>query len=81
MEAKALSLIGGIAGLLLGHALVAAAGGLLSERAGVAVSAWAVRPEELLVLAGVVLLGGLAGVVPAIRAYRTDIADGLSPSS
>lgn len=81
MEAKALSLIGGIAGLLLGHALVAAAGGLLAERAGVAVSAWAVRPEELLVLAGVVLLGGLAGVVPAIRAYRTDIADGLSPTS
>lgn len=81
LEAMTLSLLGGLAGLLLGHLLVAGAGGLLAERAGIAVSAWAVRPEEFLVLIGVVLLGGLAGVVPAIRAYRTDIADGLSPSS
>ncbi|HEX7899319.1 MAG TPA: ABC transporter permease [Planctomycetota bacterium] len=81
LEAKLLSLIGGAAGLLLGHLLVAAAGGVLAARAGVAVSAWAVRPEEFLVLIGVVALGGLAGVIPAVRAYRTDIADGLSPTS
>jgi putative ABC transport system permease protein len=81
LEAKALSLLGGLAGLLLGHLLVAAAGGVLASKAGVAVSAWAVRPEEFLVLIGVVALGGLAGVIPAVRAYRTDIADGLSPTS
>ncbi len=81
LEAKLLSFFGGLAGLLLGHLLIGAAGGLLAARAGVAVSAWTVRPEEFLLLIGVVALGGLAGVVPAIRAYRTDIADGLSPSS
>lgn len=81
MEAKLISLIGGLAGLLLGHLLIAAAGGAIAARAGVHVSAWDFHPEELLVLAAVVALGGLAGVVPAIRAYRTDIADGLSPSS
>ena len=53
----------------------------IAERAGVAVSAWTFRPVELAVLAGVVALGALAGVIPAIRAYRTDIADGLSPTS
>jgi putative ABC transport system permease protein len=81
MEAKLLSLLGALAGLLLGHLLVAAAGGAIAARAGVAVSPWAFRPEELLLVVGVVALGGLAGVVPALRAYRTDIADGLSPTS
>jgi ABC-type antimicrobial peptide transport system permease subunit len=33
------------------------------------------------VLAGVLVLGAIAGLLPALKAYRTDIADGLSPSS
>jgi putative ABC transport system permease protein len=81
LEAMALSLFGGLAGLVLGHVLTGAAGGVLAAKAGVGVSAWAVRPEELLVLAAVVALGALAGLVPAVRAYRTDIADGLSPTA
>ena len=32
-------------------------------------------------VAGVLVLGALAGILPALKAYRTDIADGLSPSS
>jgi putative ABC transport system permease protein len=81
LEASALCLFGGVAGLALGHGLTAAAGQVLAARAGVTVSAVAFLPEELFVLAGVLVLGALAGVLPALKAYWTDIADGLSPTA
>jgi len=81
LEAAALCFLGGVAGLVLGHVLTAVSAQVLASRAGVAIAAVAFRPEELWVLGGVVALGALAGLVPALRAYRTDIADGLSPTS
>lgn len=81
LEAASLCLFGGLAGLVLGHVLTAVSAQVLASRAGVAIAAAAFRPEELWVLGGVVALGALAGLVPALRAYRTDIADGLSPTS
>lgn len=81
LEAASLCLLGGLAGLVLGHVLTAVSAQILTARAGVAISPLVFQPEELLVLLGVVALGALAGVVPALRAYRTDIADGLSPTS
>jgi putative ABC transport system permease protein len=80
-EATALCFFGGVAGILLGHALTAAAGALLSESSGVAFSPFSFHPREFAVLGGVLLLGALAGILPALQAYRTDIADGLHPSS
>jgi putative ABC transport system permease protein len=81
LEAAALSLFGAAGGLALGHALTAAAGGVISARSGVPISALAFHPQELAVVAGVLLLGAAAGFLPALKAYRTDIADGLSPPS
>lgn len=81
LEAASLCLFGGIAGIAAGHLLTAAAGSVLASSAGVSIPAFRFQAEELAVLAGVVVLGALAGVVPALKAYRTDIADGLSPTS
>jgi putative ABC transport system permease protein len=81
MEASALCLIGGLVGLLGGHVLTAVAGGILKSAAGVVVSPWSFSLNELWVLAGLQALGALVGVVPAAKAYRTDIADGLSPTA
>jgi len=81
MEATALCAFGVAGGLVLGHLLTAVAGSFLTSRSGIPFSPFAVQPEELAVLAGVLLLGALAGVLPALKAYRSDIADGLSPSS
>ena len=80
-EAAALCLFGGVAGLVLGHLLTAVAAGVLASEAGIVVSPLAVQAVEGLVLVGVVVLGGISGLVPALRAYRTDIADGLSPTN
>ena len=34
-----------------------------------------------MVVAGVVLLGALAGLLPALNAYRMDVEDNLAPLS
>lgn len=81
MEALALSAAGAVAGLLLGHVLTAVAGSVLAARSGIPISPWTVQPGELAVLGGVQVLGALAGLLPALQAYRSDIADGLSPTS
>ncbi len=78
LEALALCLIGSLAGLLLGHGLVAATAGFLTEASGVAVSAVHLEPVELLLVLGATLFGCAAGIVPALSAYRTDISEGLS---
>src|SRR5579859_4369169 len=81
LEALALCAAGALVGLVLGHILVALAGLALSARSGIPVSALAAGPEELAVVGGVLVLGALAGIFPAYQAYRSDIADGLSPAS
>lgn len=80
MEAGLLSGLGAASGLVLGHGMASAAGAWLASRSGAAVPAFAWRPEELLVVAGVLALGLLAGLLPALQAYRTETVDGLSAS-
>jgi ABC-type antimicrobial peptide transport system permease subunit len=38
-------------------------------------------PIELLVLLGVTIAGAMAGLIPAWKAYRTDVASNLTPLS
>jgi len=81
LEALTLCAAGATGGFVLGHVLTAVAGAALSARSGIPMPALAVQPEEVAVLAGVLFLGALAGLLPALQAYRSDITDGLSPSS
>jgi putative ABC transport system permease protein len=80
MEATSLCLIGGIAGLVAGHALAEAAGRALRSQAGVSISGWAFHPLEIAVIGGLLVLGVLVGLLPAMKAYRSDISTGLNPS-
>lgn len=80
LEAVLVSLLGGAAGLALGHLGVAAAGPYLLETAGVRIGAGAVDLALWgRVALGLVGLGLVAGVVPAWRAYRTPVASNLAP--
>jgi len=81
MEAMALCAAGALGGFVLGHVLTAVAARALATRSGIPMSGLSVQPEEFAVLGGVLILGALAGLLPALQAYRSDIADGLSPSS
>ena len=54
---------------------------LLAVRAGVTADPFAVGALQPLVVAGVVLLGALAGLLPALSAYRVDVEANLAPLS
>jgi len=72
MEAFLLTLLGLSAGWLIGHGALAAAEPYLRDTLGVGVSPWSMDRIEAVAL-GVVALGGLlAGLVPAVLAYRRE---------
>lgn len=66
--------IGTLAGMALGHALTSVLGVALRQAQQVAVTGWIFLPQELWLAALALAVGILAALVPAWRAYRTDIA-------
>jgi putative ABC transport system permease protein len=80
LEAVLIGLIGGLVGVLLGHGLAAVGSVLLERSTGQALQAWGVGITEFYYLTGVVILSALAGLVPALKAYRTSVADNLVES-
>ena len=79
IEAVLLAVGGGLAGWVLGHLLVGAIGPLITTNAGVSASIFSAAPRgELLLVPFLVGLAILAALLPALAAYRTDVAKWLS---
>ena len=79
IEAVLLAVAGGLAGWLLGHLLVAAIGPLVATDAGVSLGVFSAAPvAEVLLVPFLIGLAILAGLMPALAAYRTDVARWLS---
>ncbi len=70
--------IGTLAGIALGHVLTSVLGAALRQAQQVAVTGWVFLPQELWLLALALGVGVLSALVPAWRAYRTDIAATLA---
>jgi putative ABC transport system permease protein len=79
-ESCALAAAGGVAGILGGHAVAYLAGSLLA-RSGLVANPFVFNVLDPAVLGSVILLGTLAGLLPAILAYRTEVAENLAPLS
>ncbi len=78
LEAVLLAAGGGIVGWGLGHALVAAVGPLITTNAGVSASLLSSAPAaEMLLVPFLIGLAILAALIPALAAYRTDVAKWL----
>jgi putative ABC transport system permease protein len=78
IEAVLLAVGGGLAGWVLGHVLVAAIGPLITTNAGVSASLFSAAPAaELLLVPFLIGLAILAALLPALAAYRTDVAKWL----
>lgn len=80
-ESAVLGLLGALAGVVLALVGGVAVAGALRRILGIVVTP--IYPPEwiLLVVVVAVLLAALAGVVPAIAAYRTSVARNLRPAS
>jgi putative ABC transport system permease protein len=77
LEAGLIGLAGAILGFLAGHGLAAVASEVLRQRLGEGITWWTAGRWEVGYLAGVVLLAVLAGLVPALKAYKTPVAQNL----
>ena len=78
IESALLALGGIIAGLFLHYLIVGAGSVYLQERFGLAVQLGMPQSAEIKILIGVALAGLVAGMIPAMQAYRKSLADGLS---
>jgi putative ABC transport system permease protein len=61
-------------GLVAGHGLTALAGWMLRTDQSVVVNGWQWVPVEAWVPAGAVAVAALAALLPALAAYRVDVA-------
>ncbi len=74
VESILLSILGGLAGLALGHGALAAASPVVEFYTGITVRAWQFTWQESLLVPGLVAFAALVGFLPAVTAYRTDVA-------
>jgi putative ABC transport system permease protein len=81
LECTALTVLGGIFGLVGGYGLTYLGAHLLAQRGGMVMHPLQLSPLQPVVFVGVVVLGTVAGLIPAILAYRTEVAENLTPLS
>jgi putative ABC transport system permease protein len=76
-EAVLIGLAGGLMGLLVGHALGGVASAYLNNTVGQGFSWYTTQLAEWVYLLIVAVISLLAGLVPAMKAYRTPVATNL----
>ncbi|MCY2951465.1 MAG: ABC transporter permease [Planctomycetota bacterium] len=77
LEAGLVGLVGGVAGLIVGHLLGAGGSFFLERLVGQRIGWLGTDVMEWLYLVVVVMLAVIAGLVPAMKAYRTPVATHL----
>ena len=78
LEAGALSIIGALLGVAFVYVGLAALQPWLEGQFGLQVPIQALDGMQLMYIGTVIALGFIAGIVPALKAYRTALHDGLS---
>jgi putative ABC transport system permease protein len=78
LESILLSLGGGLLGLAMGHGLVGLLGPSIAENTGVFVHMWQFQLNEMILIPGLIVLASVVGYMPAVVAYRTDVARSLA---
>jgi len=80
LEAAAIAGIGVVAGFAVYFGILTAAARIIRAQTGVVLEAWSWHPVLAWAPLGLVALSALAGLVPAVKAYRTEVAENLAPT-
>jgi len=79
LESILLSLGGGVIGMFIGHGLIAVLGPFITEAVKIVVNPFQFQWAELILVPGLIVLASVVGYLPAVIAYRTDVAQSLAP--
>lgn len=78
LESMLIAILGGAIGWFAGHAIGVACSDLVEERTGLQIGFLnTITAYELTLIPGLVILATLAGIIPALVAYRTDVSRNL----
>jgi putative ABC transport system permease protein len=80
VESILLSLGGGLLGMLLAHGMIGLASPYVEARTGVTLGLFEFDFQEIILIPALVVLASLVGFLPAVSAYRTDVAKSLAGS-
>jgi putative ABC transport system permease protein len=78
LEAALITLTGCLLGFIGGHALVQATAPILRDLAGVYINAFTIEKEQITVLLIFIIAGTMLGLIPALKAYRTEVIRNLT---
>jgi putative ABC transport system permease protein len=81
LEAATIALLGVVVGFGIYAALISVVAGIIRSQTGVVLDPFAFNPVMLWEPVVFIALGALAGVLPAVKAYRTEVAQNLVPHS
>ena len=79
--AVAITLLGGLLGWALGHGLTGLGSHFVQSETGLHFSAWHMSWADIGLLPGMLAMGLLAGLWPAVQAYRLGVLENLTPVS
>ena len=81
LESAAIAGIGAVAGFLVYYVILAGAAAVIRAQVGVILSPNSPHPVMIWAPVVMVLMGAAAGIIPAAKAYKTDVAENLMPHS
>jgi putative ABC transport system permease protein len=81
LEAAAIAALGVAAGFGIYLGLMTVVAGIIRAQTGVVLDPFAFNPVMLWSPVAFIALGALSGIIPALKAYRTDVASNLTPHS
>lgn len=81
LEAATITALGVVVGFLVYGVIIGTAAVIVRAQTGVVLDAFRFDWALVLTPIGMIVIGALAGLVPAFKAYRTDVASNLTPLS
>lgn len=79
LESILLAAAGGIAGCFVGHGILGLISPSIVARTGVSIGFLHYDVQEVLLIPALIVLAAVVGFLPALSAYRTDVAESLKP--